>query len=316
MMRSLGLSALLGLAGLLACARPAGAVDSSANAPASPPPSSADNRLIVSGNGETLTGTNGGEGGSVNLLHSQTGWVVGAGGEYQKLANANWEFGSLAGALIGSLDSVKWSLGAEAHLGAGDIANNEVLVPGSSYEGEPRVRDSGIDRSSSSSSADPSVSDHHFNYDVEAVNVSGTFLDRLTLQLESRQYDIDTTHGNLPKVGLGVLWAREWLTTASYAHSVSGNLGTEFVTLRIDHYGRVLNWVVGGARGHVAPPVINIQTGATGVAPLYSEGYAGITRVFPRFELALLGDYIDLSGSKRVTATLTITVHLANGGAR
>ena len=241
-------------------------------------PAFADDQLILSGNGGTLTGTDGGEGGSVNYLHSTTHTVIGVGGEYQKLATASWEFGTLQGALRGSSGNTNWSVAGEVDQGAGEIAE---------YYGE-----------------------HHYGYGVEALDASGTFFHKLTLQLESRQFDIDTTHGNLPKVGLGMLWTRSWSTTVSYAKSVSGNLGTELATLRIDRYGRVLNFVAGAAGGHVAPPVVNIQTGALGPAPQYREGYVGLTRKFSRVDVGLLGDYLTLSGTRRVTLTLTLTVHL------
>ncbi|MGH8220907.1 MAG: hypothetical protein ACREUT_20420 [Steroidobacteraceae bacterium] len=244
-------------------------------------PAFPDDQLILNGNWGTLTGTNGGEGGSLDFLHSTTHTVIGVGGEYQKLATASWEFGSLTGALRGGSDT-KWSLDGEVHRGAGEIAE---------YAGT-----------------------HHFDYGIEAFGASGTFFNKLTLQLESRQFDIDTTHGNLPKLGLGVLWARTWLTTVSYARSVSGNLGTELGTLRVDRFGRVVNLIAGAATGHVAPPVVNIQTGALGSAPQYREGYIGFTRKFTRVDLGLLGDYLTLAGTRRITITLTLTVHLDRTG--
>ncbi|MGH8260114.1 MAG: hypothetical protein ACREUG_10535 [Steroidobacteraceae bacterium] len=271
-----GLAAL----GVLFNALPVSATDQPSIAPAAPVRAApSDDRLILSGDGSTLTDSSGGEGGSLNYLHSGGGWVIGAGGEYQKLANAHWAFGSLTGAVSRGRAGMKWTFEGEAHRGTGDIAE---------YAGP-----------------------HHFAYAVEAAGVSGTFGGRLTLQLESRQFDIDTTHGNLPKFGVGLLWMRRWLTTVSYAHSIGGNLGTELVTVRVDHYGRTVDWLAGAAAGHVAPPVVNIQTGATGPAPQYREGYVGIVRRFPRVELALLGDYLNLSGSRRITLTLTLTVHLA-----
>lgn len=243
----------------------------------------ADDQLIVSGNGATLTGTSGGEGGSLNYVHDMTRGVISAGGEYQKLATSRWAFGSLTGALRAGTGDTKWTIAGEAHHGAGEL--------------------------------DEAVGTHHYGYNVDALGVSGTFHNELTLQLETRQFDIDTTHGNLPKVSLGMLWARSWLTTVSYANSVSGNLATEYAGLRIDRYGRVYSFAIGGAAGHVAPAVVNIQTGALGPAPQYREGYVGFTRRFTRADLGVLGDYIDLNGTRRVTLTVTVTFHLGRTGA-
>ena len=242
----------------------------------------ADDQLILSGNGATLTGTSGGAGGSLNYLHGMTHAVIGVGGEYQKLDTSRWGFGSLTGALLRGTGDTKWTASAEVHYGAGET--------------------------------DEALGTHHYGYAVEALGGSATFNNKLTLQLETRQFDIDTTHGNLPKIGLGMLWARSWLTTVSYANSVSGNLGTEFVTVRLDKYGRLVNCIAGAAGGHVAPPVVDIHTGALGPAPRYREGYVGFTRRFTRADLGLLGDYLDLSGTRRITLTLTITVHLDRTG--
>jgi len=243
----------------------------------------ADDQLILSGNGATLSGATGGGGGSLNFLHSMTHGVIGVGGEYQKLATSRWAFGSLTGALLENSGDTKWTVSGELHRGAGDT--------------------------------DEFAGTHHYSYGVYALGGSATFDNRLTLQLETRQFDIDTTHGNLPKVGLGMLWARSWLTTVSYANSVSGNLGTELITLRLDRYGRLVDFTAGAAGGHAAPAVVDIHTGALGPAPRYREGYMGFTHRFSRADLALLGDYLDLSGTHRITVTLTVTVHLDRRGA-
>jgi hypothetical protein len=243
----------------------------------------ADDQLILSGNGATLSGATGGGGGSLNYLHDMTRGVITVGGEYQKLDTSRWAFGSLTGALRAGSGDTKWTVSGEVHYGAGDT--------------------------------DEFVGTHHYGYAVEALGASATFSNKLTLQLETRQFDIDTTHGNLPKIGLGMLWAHSWLTSVSYANSVSGNLGTELITLRVDQYGRVVNFTAGAAGGHVAPVVVNIHTGALGPAPQYREGYVGFTRRFSRADLGLLGDYLDLEGTHRITVTLTITVHLDRKGA-
>src|SRR6185437_3401005 len=192
----------------------------------------ADDQLILSGNGATLTGATGGGGGSLNYLHGMTHAVIGLGGEYQKLDTSRWGFGSLTGAWLGSAGETKWTVNGEVHYGAGEI--------------------------------DEPVGTHHFGYAVEALGGSTTFNNKVTLELETRQFDIDTTHGNLPKVGVGVLWARSWLTSVSYANSVSGNLGTELTTLRLDRFGRLVNFTAGAAAGHAAPAVVDIHTGALG----------------------------------------------------
>lgn len=254
------------------------AADSAAVTPSAPSAPSAD-RIVISANGSTLTGASGGGGGSLEWLHNFSDGLLGVAGEYQTLANAHWAFGSLSGSLSGGSTDDKWTAYADVHLGEGDIG---------SYYGLQR-----------------------FDYDVEGAGVAGTFDSKFTVQVEGRQYDVDTSHGDLPKIAVGYLWTPHWQTTVSYARSVSGNLGTELETLRIDHYGRTVNWLIGGATGHVAPPIVNLYTGLTGPAPQYREGYLGIAKAFSRVDLSLLGDYLSVSGTRRITLTLVCTLHVA-----
>ncbi len=263
--------------GAPAAVPPASATPSAASAPSA----ASDDRLIIIGNGSTLYDpSGGGGGGSLTWLHNFASGLLGIAGEYQTLANAHWEFGSLTGSInLGNPDE-KWTLYGEVHAGVGDIGE---------YQGLRR-----------------------FDYDVEAAGASGTFGGKVTVQLETRQYDIDTAHGNLPKLGVGVLWTPHFETTVSYAHSVSGNLGTQLTTLRLDFFGPV-NWAVGGATGFAAPPIVNFTTGATGPAPPYREGYLGLSRTFRRVDWAILADYLKLGEVKRITLTLTCTLHLSRG---
>src|ERR1019366_4563195 len=61
--------------------------------------STAEDRIVVSADGTTLTGTNGGGGASLGYLHSfDASTIVGVAVEHQVLANAQWTFASLNGA--------------------------------------------------------------------------------------------------------------------------------------------------------------------------------------------------------------------------
>jgi hypothetical protein len=130
------------------------------------------------------------------------------------------------------------------------------------------------------------------------------------LQLDAQQYDIYTTHGALPKAAIGYLWSPHWQTTVSYAQSVTGNLGTQLETARIDHYGRTVNWLLGGATGHVAPAVVNLYTGILQPAPRLREGYLGISKSFAGSDWSILGDYMKVANERRITLTVVCTLHV------
>jgi hypothetical protein len=262
-------------------ASPAGSASATPSAPqpASGTPSApSENRLIISGSGYALEDPSGGGGaGSLTYLHEFSSGTVGAAGEYDTIANAHWEFGSLTGSMNFGSPGDKWTIYGEAHEGAGDIGT---------YFGLRR-----------------------FDYNVEAAGVDAAFGGKVILQLDSHQYDIDTAHGNLPKAGIGVLWTPHFETTVSFAHSVGGNLGTQLTTVRLDYFGPI-SWVLGGATGFAAPPVLNLVTGALGPAPSYREGFLGLSKRFRRVDWGILADYIKLGEVKRYTLTLTCTLHL------
>lgn len=242
----------------------------------------AADRVVISADGSTLSGASGGGGGSLTWLQDFSGGVLGVGGEYQTLANSHWAFGSLSGSVSAGGPRAKWTFAGEAHLGSGDIGV---------YQGLRR-----------------------FDYQVEGASVAGTFGGKLTLQLGAHQYDIDTTHGALPRAGLGFLWTPHLQTTVSYSRSASGNLGTELETLRLDHYGGPMNWLLGGASGHVAPSIVNIYTGLTGPAPQLREGYAGLSKSFSHSDWSILADYLKVAGERRITLTVVCTLHAGTSG--
>jgi hypothetical protein len=238
-------------------------------------PASADDRVLVSGNVTSLTGTDGGGSGSVGYLHDlSAASILGLGVEYDTIANSHWTFGTVSGSLTGGPAREKWAAYAEVHQGSGATGPTS------------------------------------FTYGVYALGGSETFAQKFTVQLETRQFEVGPTNGNLPKINLSYLFTPQYMLSAFYAKSVSGNLGTELYSARLDHYGHLLNWLIGAAGGQAAPAVLNLQGATVIPAPQLHEGYVGISKRFENLEVALLGDYQDLSGIHRVTTTLTFTYHL------
>jgi hypothetical protein len=238
-------------------------------------------RLTLSGNGSNLTDVGvdeDGYGGSLNYLHYFTPDVIfGVGGEYQSIADSNWAFGSIRGAVNYGEPASRFTVLGEFQYGNGD--------------------DNGRD----------------FDYQVGVLGLSQSFGTRFSVQLEGRQIDIDKTHGNLPKLGVTFFWTPRFSTNVSYAESVGGNLGTKLTTARLDHYGQSINFFLGGATGEADPSVINLP-GITIPAQDLSEGFAGIAKIFSWGEMQLLGDYLELESSEKITVTLSFTAYLGSRG--
>jgi hypothetical protein len=236
-----------------------------------------DDRLTLSGDGATLTGTNGGGGGSAGYLHQLSpDALVGLGAEYQSLYTANWAFGSLSAAFSHALTaSTRWNVHAEIHEGEGHTAGQR------------------------------------FDYGIEALGVGSSIPGGFALDLEERQIDVATSHGSLPKATLSKNWGTHWLTTVAYAHSYGGNLNTNYTLARVDFYSSFVNLLAGGSIGHVNPVVVNIDglLGPTETLHL-DEDFAGLSKSFGRCDVMLLADAIDLQGSHHFIGTLAVTVHL------
>lgn len=258
--------------------------NSTAATPAPPPTVAAaapafqpDNRVILSGNGDWLTGVKGsGGGGSVSYLGQiNADALIGVAGEYQTLAGSRWEFGSLNLAYSHALtQTTRWNISGEAHEGSGQSGST------------------------------------HFRYAIEAIGGGLAVPGGVTVTAEERQIDVDTSHGSLPKAGLSKAWGTHLLTSFGYAQSTGGNLATQYGLVRFDILSAPIQFVVGGDFGHVAPAVLDIQGILLPQARRLTEEFVGITKPTRHVDLSLLADRIDLQGIVRLTLTLTATVHL------
>jgi hypothetical protein len=234
-------------------------------------------RVILGVDGTTLTGTNGGVGGNIAFLH-QAGIdrpLVGVGAEYDRLATADWAFGSLNVALSHPMTAnTRWSMHAEAHEGAGTSAGRA------------------------------------FDYSIVAAGMGAALPGEVAMDFEERQIDVYTSHGSLPKAALSKAWGRHLLTSVAYARSFGGNLDTSYTLGRIDIYGPGFNLIAGGDFGRVSPAVVNINGILTAEARHLKEVFGGVTKPFSRLDVALLADNIDLAGIRHFTLTLNCTVRL------
>jgi hypothetical protein len=236
-----------------------------------------DDRIAVSGNASSLTGTNGGAGASVGWLHNfDPDTLIGVAAEHQVLSVSHWTFGTLSGAITRGAGDHRYTLYGDAHEGAGDDGPNA------------------------------------FKYRIETLGVTGTYFHRLSATVEDKQVNVETTNGNLPKLQFAYLWNPHLLTTVSYAYSFGGNLGTRLTSARIDVYGPQVNFLAGSAIGQASPSLLgNVVGGNLTLAPhQLREGYVGVVKPFAslRSELTFIVDYQRLSGGQGAVVTANNTV--------
>ena len=243
--------------------------------PSPTPGAVGDERLVLSTNGSKLTGGFGAGGGSATWVGNfGSGTAIGVGVEYQQISNSHWTTGDFSASVAPGL---RTHLYVEGHEGGGDLG------------------------------------DRAFHYSLLFGGVLEQIDSRLSVQLEERRIDIDTSHGNLPKVGLSLQITPQLVASVSYAYSLGGNLGTRLGTGRIDYTGRAFSALAGIAGGPVAPAVVNLLPGGAVVvapAPQLREGFAGLGKPLGRTDWLLIGDYQNVGGTKRYSLSLTCTVHL------
>lgn len=236
-------------------------------------------RLTLSTAGSRQIDVDYGGTGSLNYLHYFTpDALFGVGAEHQFIADARLTFGSVRGAWSRGQPASRFSVLGEVNQGRGDT---------------------GVKK---------------YDYSVAVLGISQSFTPKFSVQLESRQIDIDTSHGNLPKLTLSYLWTPRLLTSIGYANSVGGNLGTDLTTARIDYYAQHFNVFAGGSTGRADPSVIDVTL--TGAAPAVTSktGFLGLGRTFSRGEVQLTGDYLKAGESEKVTLTVSFTAYLGSRG--
>ena len=253
-------------------------------------PSTVDDRILIGLQGESLTNTSGGGGGSLGWLHNfDADTLAGLGVEHQMLANSHWTFGSINGSKSMGQGNQRYTVYGEAHEGAGNSG------------------------------------DRALNYHIEALGLVGTYYHRLSVSLEDRQFFVDTVSGNLPKLGLSYLWNPHFQSTVSYSYSVGSNLGTRLLSGKLDLFEPGVNWLagfsVGQATAAVLTPGAHIEGQPTSVPGLrVKEGYVGATVPLPsvRSEISLILDYQKLYSpfvdSKRFQGNLNYVFHIGHHG--
>jgi hypothetical protein len=234
-----------------------------------------DDRLTLMASHLSLSDIDGGNGFSVGWLHNfDATKILGLAVEHQTLADVHWAFGTL-----------------DLSVGVGQADRRSTMY---------------LDARAGSGS-DPGKS---FKYQIVSVGLIQSLTHRFALQIEDKQIDVDTTHGNLPKVGAQFLWTPALLTSLSYSHSLGDNLGTRLWSARVDRYGKQFSFILGGAAGQASPVVFEKLTGVRTPGQTLKEGFVGITKPLPRVDVTLLGDYLRLNEEDRITVTLNAIVHL------
>jgi len=231
-------------------------------------------RLSLSAAGHTLTNTNGGWGASALWLHNfSDSTLFGLGAESQTIGEARWTFGKL-----------NFNHGFGESLERTNVYFDAAV--GSGHDNQ-----------------------HDYDYLIGTVGVFRSLTRQLTLQFEDKQINVDTSHGNLPKLGLQYLWNPRFSTSLAYAYSVSGSLDTKLAMARVDGYTKTMNLFAGIANGQAAPIVTGLAPGTPVPGFILHQYYVGVGRTFSRADGTAVLDYVRLGTSNHWTLTFSAMLH-------
>jgi hypothetical protein len=201
--------------------------------------------------------------------------------EHQTISSAQWTVGSLGASLAAGSGKIRYNWYTDVRQGGGDDGTRP------------------------------------FHYAIETAGMLATYQQSLTIQVEDRQIDVETTHGNLPKLGASYLWNGAVLTSVAYAYSIDGNLGTRLLTAQVRDIARSWQPLAGLAYGQAAPAILDLQPGVIPPSRTLKEGYLGFSlpHSWEGGEWSVLADYLGLGNIRRGTLTLTYTHDFHKTGA-
>lgn len=131
---------------------------------------------------------------------------------------------------------------------------------------------------------------------------------RLYIKAQEEYLNIGDSNGHLLSGGVSVLPSRLLFVDVSYAHSVGGNLGTEFVSGRFDLYQRTLRPFAGFAVGQTAPVVFDVGFGQQLMAQDLREGFVGFVFPIAAAEFTVALDWIQVGSAQRSTFTAGVKI--------
>jgi hypothetical protein len=228
--------------------------------------------LIVAGQADTFSTGHGGGGASLDWVRaSVNGTTLTAGVSSFSIGDSHWSFGRVGGAIRPDERTI---VQGQASLGSGRTA------------GSP------------------------FAYRLFNVGLSYLASTATYIKAEDQFVDIGATHGHLLKAGALFLPLTRLSADISYAHSVSGNLNSEFAAARVDWQTEPARLLGGLAWGRSAPDLLNIDVGSGNGDHAFREFFVGMAIPVSGLELMAVADFVNLDTGRKRTLTLSLKIPL------
>ena len=127
---------------------------------------------------------------------------------------------------------------------------------------------------------------------------------RLALEFQDRYIDVDSSSGNIVKLGLTVLPVRPLSVAAALHASTNGNVDARSASLKVEaHFGG--RAVIGGMSAGRSQPVLLGLSANAAVAQTLREAFGGVTVPVKRVRVTLLVDSLELGPTRRRSLIMT-----------
>src|SRR5689334_13151466 len=143
-----------------------------------------------------------------------------------------------------------------------------------------------------------------FGYQVYDSSVSAKVDPRAYIRLGHQFYQIAGSRSHLLKPGLVLVPTHRVQADLTYARSVSGNIGSQFFSARIDFSTRTIDWLGGFSAGDSTPANLNLEIGSTSHTQNFRDVFMGASFRLPQSVLTVMADFLDTQPGNRSRLTI------------
>jgi hypothetical protein len=138
-----------------------------------------------------------------------------------------------------------------------------------------------------------------FGYQIYDGSITYKATPRIYVRFGDQLFQIAGSRGHLLKPGLLLVPARRVQADLTYAHSVGGDVGNQFVSGRIDFTARAFHLLGGFSFGYSTPQRLSLDFGGPPVAQNFQEGFFGVGVPLSKTVLSIVADVLDADTNRR-----------------
>ena len=155
-----------------------------------------------------------------------------------------------------------------------------------------------------------------FGYQVYDGSLTYKVNPRIYAHLGDQFLQIGGSREHLLKPGLLMVPTRHLQADLTYAHSVSGDVSSQYIFGRIDVTIRTLDFLSGFSAGHSSPQHLNLDIGSPSASQDFREGFFGVGVPLSDTVLSVVTDVLNAGPTRRRGVTFTWKVPVGKRGSQ